>query len=212
MISFESLKQIADGIADHFGTNCEVVIHGIGKESANHSILYIRNGHITSRNIGDGPSSVVLQALNASSQIMDDHIGYLTKTADGRVLRSSTIFLRNDDHIEYVLSINYDITSLVAVENAIRPFTSVSQPAALTNPVEITNNVVDLLNQLIEQSVALIGKPAALMTKDEKVKAIRYLNDTGAFLITKAGDKISQYFGISKFTLYSYIDVNHSKS
>ena len=28
----------------------------------------------------------------------------------------------------------------------------------------------------------------------------------GAFLVTKSGDKIAKYFGISKYTLYSYID------
>ena len=76
----------------------------------------------------------------------------------------------------------------------------------------IVHNVNDLLDNLIEQSVALIGKPAALMNKEEKVTAIQFLNDAGAFLITKSGDKVSKYFGISKFTLYSYIDVNSRKS
>ena len=51
----------------------------------------------------------------------------------------------------------------------------------------------------------MVGKPASLMSKDEKVQAIQFLNNTGAFLITKSGDKVSQYFGISKYTLYSYI-------
>ena len=46
------------------------------------------------------------------------------------------------------------------------------------------------------------------MTKEEKTAAIQFLNDSGAFLITKSGDKVSKYFGISKYTLYSYIDVN----
>ena len=66
--------------------------------------------------------------------------------------------------------------------------------------------MADLLDDLIAQSVALVGKPAALMTREEKVKAIRFLNDTGAFLITKSGDKVCKHFGISKYTLYSYID------
>ena len=44
------------------------------------------------------------------------------------------------------------------------------------------------------------------MTKDDKVRAIRFLNDSGAFLVTKSGDKVAKYFGISKYTLYSYID------
>ena len=34
----------------------------------------------------------------------------------------------------------------------------------------------------------------------------RFLNQNGAFLVTKSGDKIARYFGISKYTLYSYID------
>ena len=42
----------------------------------------------------------------------------------------------------------------------------------------------------------------------DKVKAIRFLSDNGAFLVTKSGDKVAKYFGISKYTLYSYIDAN----
>ncbi len=46
------------------------------------------------------------------------------------------------------------------------------------------------------------------MTKEDKIKAINFLNDAGAFLITKSGDKVAKYFGISKYTLYSYVDIN----
>ena len=59
---------------------------------------------------------------------------------------------------------------------------------------------------LIRQADELVGKPVALMTKDDKVKAIRYLSNSGALLITKSGDKIAKHFGISKYTLYSYLD------
>ena len=64
----------------------------------------------------------------------------------------------------------------------------------------------DLLDDLIEQSVALVGKPVAMMNKDDKIRAIQFLNNAGAFLVTKSGDKVSKHFGISKYTLYSYID------
>ena len=69
-------------------------------------------------------------------------------------------------------------------------------------------NVNDVLDDLIQQSVAMIGKPVALMNKDDKIRAIQFLNESGAFLITKSGDKVAKYFGISKYTLYSYIDAN----
>ena len=69
-------------------------------------------------------------------------------------------------------------------------------------------NVNDLLDDLIEQSVELVGKPVALMNKDDKIRAIQFLNQSGAFLVTKSGDKVAKFFGISKYTLYSYIDAN----
>ena len=74
------------------------------------------------------------------------------------------------------------------------------------SPQKITHNVTELLDMLIEQAIARIGKPVALMTKDDKVAVVQYLNNAGAFLITKSGDKVSSLLGISKFTLYSYMD------
>ena len=63
-----------------------------------------------------------------------------------------------------------------------------------------------MLDTLIEQALALVGKPVAIMNKDDKVAVVQYLNNAGAFLITKSGDKIASLLGISKFTLYSYMD------
>ena len=44
------------------------------------------------------------------------------------------------------------------------------------------------------------------MTKEDKMKALKYLDEKGALLITKSGSKICKYFGISKFTLYNYLE------
>ena len=44
------------------------------------------------------------------------------------------------------------------------------------------------------------------MNKEDKLRAIGFLSQSGAFLVTKSGDKVAKYFGISKYTLYSYID------
>ena len=44
------------------------------------------------------------------------------------------------------------------------------------------------------------------MNKEDKMRAIGFLSQNGAFLVTKSGDKIAKYLGISKYTLPSYID------
>jgi predicted transcriptional regulator YheO len=129
----------------------------------------------------------------------------LTKTKDGRILKSTTIYIRNEERkIIGIFAINYDITDLTMVKNAITPIITVTSPKGEAN--RIPQNVSDLLMELIEESTRQVGKPVPLMTREDKIKAIKFLNDRGALLITKAGDKISKHFGISKYTLYSYID------
>ncbi len=200
------LTQIAHGVACQFGTCCEVLIHDLTKEDIESSIVYIENGHVSNRRQGDGPSGIVLEALNRDPAVLHDHLAYLTRTDDGRILKSSTMYIRGDDgRVAYIFSLNYDITGLITVDNAIRSLTQ-TQDDTDQKPKRITNNVHDLLDALIEQSVELVGKPVALMNKEDKITAIQYLNNAGAFLITKSGDKVSSFFDISKFTLYSYIE------
>ncbi|MEM1484215.1 helix-turn-helix transcriptional regulator [Oscillospiraceae bacterium PP1C4] len=205
-LTLNFLKQLAKGISQQFGSNCEVVVHDLSDNNVDSSIVAIENGHVTSRKVGDGPSHVVLEALHGDRSNLQDHLNYLTKTKDGKILKSSTIYVRDEyGDATGIFSINYDITSLLMVEDALKSLTVSEQPAE-KEPERISQNVNDLLEELIEQSVRNVGKPVALMNKDDKIKAIQFLNNTGAFLITKSGDKVSKYFSISKYTLYSYID------
>lgn len=201
----ELLKQVARGIAAQFGSSCEVVVHDLSRHP-DHSIVAIENGHVTGRKVGDGASHVVIeQLLKRQDAQPEDHLCYLTKTPDGKILKSSSMYIRSGKgKVSAILSINYDISALLMVEHAVGELVSTGEPVP-AEPEKIVN-INDLLDDLIAQSVTLVGKPVALMNKDDKVKAIRFLNQNGAFLVTKSGDKVAKYFGISKYTLYSYID------
>ncbi len=201
--------RLAKAIAQQFGPNCEVVVHDLESNDPESSIVAIENGHVSGRQIGDGPSHVVLDALNGDRSDLQDHLAYLTKTRDGKILKSSTIYIRDDFGVARgIFSINYDITLMLSMENALRSFTAADEP----EPAPISRSVSDLLDELITQSVEVVGKPPALMSKEEKIRAIQFLNDSGAFLITKSGDKVCKFFGISKYTLYSYIDEGKAQS
>lgn len=202
----ELLKQVAAGIAAQFGSSCEVVIHDLSR-NPDHSIVAIINGHVSGRKVGDGASNVVMEQLRTQDPEPKDHLCYLTKTPDGKILKSSTVYIRDrKGKVSAILAINYDISRLILMEEALHDLTSTGEEIP-AEPERITN-VSDLLDELIQQSVALVGKPAAVMNKEDKVKAIQFLSQNGAFLITKSGDKVAKYFGISKYTLYSYIDMN----
>ena len=189
--TLQMLRQIAHGLCSQFGSNCEVVVHDLSLRQPDSSIVIIENGHVSSRKLGDGPSHIVLEALRADPATLEDKLSYLTRTHDGRILKSSTIYIRDEDG---------------------SPLISTGTPeSGSSEPESIPLNVNDLLDELISQSIKLVGKPVAMMNKDDKIKAIQFLNNAGAFLITKSGDKVSKQFGISKYTLYNYMDASRSE-
>ena len=207
--TLDFLKQLAHGLAIQFGSSCEIAIHDLKTKELEKSIVYIENGHVSNRQTGDGPSGIVLETLQSDPSTIHDKLSYLTKTEDGRILKSSTFYIRDDDgSISYIFSLNYDITAFTAASTAIQSLIATKDNLPdLTgdSPRQITHNVNELLDLLIEQAVAKVGKPVAMMNKDDKVAVVQYLDHAGAFLITKSGDKVSSYLGISKFTLYSYM-------
>lgn len=203
----ETLRRIAKGVAAQFGSNCEVVVHEVSERSTMHSICAIENGHVSGRKIGDGPSQVVLAQLGKEMSDQEDHLAYLTRTPDGKILKSSSVYIRDEKGaVSAIFCINFDISTLAMAEETLRSL-MMTAPEEEEAPARIPHNVNDLLDDLIEKSDRLVGKPVAMMTKEDKIRAIRFLNDHGAMLITKSGDKIAKHFGISKYTLYSYLDV-----
>jgi len=202
---FDFARRLVKALAAQFGSTCEVVLHDLTKEDPDHTIIAIENGYISGRSIGDGPSKIALEAIHDAEGTHTDRLSYLTKTRDGKILKSTTVFIRDENGKAIgILAINNDITMTVAWEHVLHSYNTSLQ--STKEPEPISTNVSDLLDSLIDQSIRMVGKPAALMDKGEKVRAIRFLNDSGAFLITKSGPKVCQIFGISKYTLYSYLD------
>lgn len=193
------LASIAEGISKQFGSNCEVAIHSLAKGYSS-TIEIIENGHVTGRKVGDSASETVLEALKDKG--IKDRYGYITYSNDGRMLKSSTINVRDDEgQVIAVVSINYDISNLTLANKIINEFIDFERLPE-TGGEKITNNVTDLLEQLIEESRSFIGKSVSAMSKEEKNEAIRYLDRKGALLIKKSADRISEFYGISRYTLY----------
>jgi predicted transcriptional regulator YheO len=202
------LKRLAKGISSQFGRNCEVVIHDLTSGDVDYPIIFIENGDVTHRTTSSNASRVVLNALNHVSDSLEDKLSYITRTHDGKILKSSTIYIRDNKNKPIgIFSINYDITELTIAKNCIDSLINHAEDIEEANKIPL--NVNQLLDDLLEESVRKIGKPVALMSKEQKIEAIQFLNDAGAFLITKAGDKTADFFGISKYSIYNYVDIKN---
>ena len=198
------LTALADGLGRHFGENCEFVIHDYSRDFDS-TIVAISNGSVTGRNIDKGGTIVGLRMLQGLEK-SDGRFNYFTQTYDGRFLRSSTIYIKDDDEkVIGALCVNLDITQMVSANNYLKEFIGMEPENAKTETI-VFNNVEDLLISMIQDSIAHVGTPVALMTKQQKIDGINYLSRRGALRIKNANNVIAKYYDISKYTIYNYLN------
>lgn len=188
-----------------FGPNCEVVVHDLETEDVDHSIVVIENGHVSGRKLGDGPSHIVFESMHEGTADVHDREPYLTKPIDGKLPGSSTIFIRNDEGKPVgILGINFDITLMKAFERSPDAFTGTGGTGYTEPGTHYSRTSATCSRTCCTRQCQ--GKPAALMTKDERIRAIGYLDRRGAFLISKSSERACEFFGISKYSFYSYLN------
>lgn len=194
-------NQLLTLISNQFGANCEVVLHDL-TQNYDHTIVDIRNGHVTNRTVGGCGSNLGLEVLNGS--VVDgDRFNYVTTTPDGKILRSSSIYLKNDDgEVIGSICVNLDITETMQLEGFLRRHNHF-EPA---QEEFFAQDVNHLLDYLLQQAQALVGKPPKEMNRDERAVFLNYLDQKGAFQISKSSVKICEILGISKYTLYNDLD------
>lgn len=186
-----------------FGEKCEVVFSVM--EEGQPQIADIRNGMVTHRNAGESDSAMGLEVA-PGTLANGDRFNYITTIRDGKILRSSTVYIRDSQERPVAsVTVNLDITDTLQMEGFLRQFNRFEQEQSGSDALAVSD-VNGLLDWLIQKGQLKIGKPAEKMTKAEKVEFIRYLDEKGAFLITKSGEKICELFEISKFTFYSYLE------
>ncbi|MGF6375989.1 putative transcriptional regulator YheO [Clostridiales Family XIII bacterium PM5-7] len=203
----KELIQIADVIAEQFGDNTEVVVHDFTGD-LEHTIVYIRNAHVTGREVGGCPTPMFLKYANVA-----DHgktkLRFISHTSDGKTIRSSTAnFFDGDGNLIAGLCINQDISDLIALEKAVQGMSDARcfESSFLSESEAYPTSIYGLLDGIIAEGLAMMGTTPDKMNKEGKIKFLSYLDERGIFLIQKSGQKVCELLGISKFTLYNYLD------
>jgi predicted transcriptional regulator YheO len=62
------------------------------------------------------------------------------------------------------------------------------------------------LDRMIAGVEAELGAPLAELSREDKQKAVRLLDDRGAFQLRKAVEEVADSMGVSRFTIYNYLN------
>lgn len=200
----KSYIPIVEGLAKTFGRNCEVVLHDFSKMQS--SILAIENGHITGRSLGSPMTEVGLKAVRKGNT-KDNIINYTGKSAEGRILKSSTMFIKDEnDEVLGCLCINFDMSELTVAKRVINELLQTNSDNEDKSEEDSTNKVNDVLTDIVQNTLNETGKPVAYMSKEEKVVIVKKLDNQGAFLIKGAIDYVAKVLCVSRYTIYNYLD------
>jgi predicted transcriptional regulator YheO len=165
-------------------------------------------GTLTGRSIGGPPTDLGLRTFKAG---WTDHlIGYRSETADGLVMRSSSVFFHAPSGRSVVcLCINSDIGDLRRAQEILGAMTATSpllgspgEGPSETFPVSLES----LGDGILTDAVAAAGVPVELMKKSHKVTVVKDLNGRGFFTLRGAVDLAAQRLGVSRFTIYNYLN------
>ena len=110
------LKRLAKGIESVFGERCEVVIHDFS--DITQSLVHME-GNVTNRTIGAPITDLAYRLVNEFGDQVPDKIGYKSTTDEGRVLKCSTIFVRDDNgKPEGCICVNFDVSDFIFLSTA----------------------------------------------------------------------------------------------
>lgn len=196
---------IANLIAKTFGRNCEVVI--LDLTVPQNSVIYAVNNHVTGRKVGQAFDHLVKQVL-LSSKFENDYLAnYKIRTDDGKEIKSSTALIRDsNEKVIGALCVNYSLESMIHFKEFLDDFMGIGQDEEEKEKenVELMENVVEIADDLIDRIIANYGTEE--LKRKEKIKLIKFMDEKGIFLIKGSVDKVAEKLGISKVTVYSYLD------
>jgi HTH domain len=65
------------------------------------------------------------------------------------------------------------------------------------------------LDRLIDQVEAELGGPLPSLSREDKQRAIRLLDERGAFILRRAVEDVADAMGVSRITVYNYLNAIH---
>ena len=200
---------IAQLIAQTVGEDCEVVLHDLATPQS--SVVYTVNNHVTGRQVGQSFDHLVPQVILSQKLENDIVANYYFRTSEGKLIKSSTALLKDfDGRVVGAMCINIDTTRITQQMEWLQAMLpgvgdNIAAPAAPAEvPLEAVTHVSEVVTDLIDRTIG--DKDISRMRREEKLELIRFMDQRGIFLMKGAVDQVGSRMGISRVTVYSYID------
>ena len=208
-----ALHPVVQMLGTIVGHHVEVVLHDLTQPES--SIVAIANGHVSNRRVGnsilsgpkndlgfDAAKQTLVERGEAVHSVIDN---YPTLTRSGTRLKSSTVVFRDTAGEPFAaLCLNADLTMIEAAHAWLGRLLQPTEAA--TQPLDEPPDMDALMKEIISDAVRRSGKPAGLMSKEEKVHAVQAMMQRGLFIVKGGVERAASSLGVTRFTIYNYLE------
>jgi predicted transcriptional regulator YheO len=208
--NLEAVAQVIPSLQRMLGGRFEVILHDLSHVE---SSIVMLEGDVTHRRIGGPATNYLLKLLREGGDGAENSVNYKTVLPDGRVLRSSTIFIRDDQgKIIGSLCVNQDLTDYIVARNLLEDVSSFSVRDLEPPKETFAQDISEVMESVVDTEVSLFQKPVAYMQKEDKLSIVAKLEQKGIFAVKNAVEYVAERLGVSNFTVYNYLKEVRGKS
>jgi predicted transcriptional regulator YheO len=201
-------KQLVCFIGEALGEHCEVVLQNCSKGC----IEMIVNGQISGRKVGAPLTDLAKRIIENNDWKKYDYIaGYEGHTLDGKLLRSSTFFIKDDGKLVGMLCINMDTSHYSQLSELILNLGGLTMSGKTVLIGNEQDSKQETFINSIEDSFASIirslygNDTLDNFTQEDRLNIIRCLEEKGIFEIKSAISYIAPKLKCSESSVYRYL-------
>nr|WP_326184833.1 PAS domain-containing protein [uncultured Oscillibacter sp.] len=210
--------KLTEFLGHTLGPSYEVALHDLTNKDR--SIIAIANNHVSGREVGAPLTNMALSILKDKSyESADYRLNYYGVSVNGKDLRSSTLFIKDNGRLIGLLCINFDDSRYRAVSNQIMglchpdifvedilsQFAADTAPAVRLAPEKFGNSSEAVASDAISRELEHLGVTAERLTSEERLQIITTLEANGIFLLKGAVRDVAAGLHCSQASVYRYL-------
>jgi predicted transcriptional regulator YheO len=204
-IFFQPYIQLGEVLGKMFPNILEVIVHNFS--DLDHSVIFIINGHISGRKVGDGASELGLRRLLESEDIPDVLINYTNVNQRGNKLKSSSIAIRDPDgKMIGAFCLNFDVTFFEHFHKFLQPLIC-SESLSLVGTEELVSPppIKEEVSQIIQDYLLQHNLMFANLSYGDKEAIVVHLDGKGCFKQRGAMLAVANALKITRQSIYKYL-------
>ena len=212
-------KILVNFLGKTLGPSFEIVLHEIKGEEV--KMIAIANGEISNRTLENSISNETLNILkNKSYHNEESMVNHTVLLKNGKKVRSSSMFIKENQKIIGMLCINFDdskfhdincqILRIIHPDMFVKNYLSdISYNILLdenqNNEDNSTDNIENFMEKTFQDVNFKFNFPLERLTKQEREKIVKGLYEKGLFNLKDAINFVAKKLSCSPTTIYRYV-------